>query len=72
MTNWANTHKMTGVGSALKRHYQGLLLDYEMANPQDVYNQASMQQSKHLLHLQCARKALLASQLSVLCLLSQK
>lgn len=40
MANWANTHKMTGVGNALKRHYQALLLEYELANPQDVTHQA--------------------------------
>lgn len=41
MANWANTHKMTGVGNALKRHYQALLLEYELANTQDVTHQAS-------------------------------
>ena len=47
MANWADTHKMTGVGSALKRHYQGLLLDYELAHPQDVNTQASVQHDRH-------------------------
>ena len=42
MANWGDSHKMTGVGSALKRHYQGLLLDYELAHPQDVNTEASM------------------------------
>lgn len=41
MANWNNAHKMTGVGNALKRHYQALLLEYELANPQDVTHQAS-------------------------------
>ncbi|EFN52539.1 hypothetical protein CHLNCDRAFT_15191, partial [Chlorella variabilis] len=29
-------HKMTGVGNALKRHYQVFLLEYEQAHPEDV------------------------------------
>lgn len=35
MANFTNTHKMTGVGNALKRHYQALCLDYELAHPED-------------------------------------
>lgn len=31
MRNFTATHRMTGVGNALKRHYQALLLDYEQA-----------------------------------------
>lgn len=41
MTNFTNTHKMTGVGNALKRHYQALCLDYELAHPQDPVKQVS-------------------------------
>ncbi|KAK9844911.1 hypothetical protein WJX74_008601 [Apatococcus lobatus] len=36
MRNFSNSHRMTGVGNALKRHYQLYLLDYEQANPADV------------------------------------
>ena len=39
MANYTNTHKMTGVGNALKRHYQALCLDYELAHPQDLTTQ---------------------------------
>lgn len=30
MRNWTANHKMTGVGNALKRHYQTYLLEYEL------------------------------------------
>lgn len=36
MSNWTATHKMTGVGNALKRHYQRMLWEYERANQRDV------------------------------------
>ena len=39
MANYTNTHKMTGVGNALKRHYQALCLDYELAHPSDLTKQ---------------------------------
>ncbi len=39
MANHTNTHKMTGVGNALKRHYQALCLDYELAHPEDLVKQ---------------------------------
>ncbi|DBA79408.1 hypothetical protein WJX79_002219 [Trebouxia sp. C0005] len=39
MANFTNTHKMTGVGNALKRHYQALCLDYELAHPEDLDKQ---------------------------------
>ena len=39
MANYTNTHKMTGVGNALKRHYQALCLDYELAHPDDLTKQ---------------------------------
>ncbi|KAL3143576.1 hypothetical protein ABBQ38_002373 [Trebouxia sp. C0009 RCD-2024] len=39
MANYTNTHKMTGVGNALKRHYQALCLDYELAHPDDPTKQ---------------------------------
>ncbi|KAL3134023.1 hypothetical protein ABBQ32_008457 [Trebouxia sp. C0010 RCD-2024] len=39
MANYTNTHKMTGVGNALKRHYQALCLDYELAHPNDPTKQ---------------------------------
>lgn len=29
MRNWTMNHRMTGVGNALKRHYQGYLWEYE-------------------------------------------
>ena len=41
MANYTNTHKMTGVGNALKRHYQALCLDYELAHPEDLTKQVS-------------------------------
>lgn len=36
MSNWTATHKMTGVGNALKRHYHNFLWEYERANQRDV------------------------------------
>eukprot|EP00891_Asterochloris_glomerata_P001718 jgi/Astpho2/1718/Aster-04143 len=36
LKNYTAGHKMTGVGNALKRHYQQWLSEYEEANPQDV------------------------------------
>ncbi|RMZ54748.1 hypothetical protein APUTEX25_003126 [Auxenochlorella protothecoides] len=36
MRNFTQDHRLTGVGNALKRHYQVCLLDYEQANPADV------------------------------------
>lgn len=36
MRNWTENNKQTGVGNALKRHYQNFLWEYEMAHPQDV------------------------------------
>ncbi|KAL6767970.1 CGL156 [Auxenochlorella protothecoides x Auxenochlorella symbiontica] len=36
MRNFTQDHRLTGVGNALKRHYQVCLLDYEQANPDDV------------------------------------
>lgn len=43
MANYTNTHKMTGVGNALKRHYQALCLDYELAHPNDLTRQVGRQ-----------------------------
>ena len=34
---------MTGVGNALKRHYQALCLDYELAHPNDLTKQVGLQ-----------------------------
>ncbi len=45
MANFTNTHKMTGVGNALKRHYQALCLDYELAHPGDLDKQVTHQHS---------------------------
>ncbi len=42
MANFTNTHKMTGVGNALKRHYQALCLDYELAHPEDLDKQVML------------------------------
>lgn len=42
MANFTNTHKMTGVGNALKRHYQALCLDYELAHPEDLDKQVTL------------------------------
>ncbi|EFJ44779.1 hypothetical protein VOLCADRAFT_121257 [Volvox carteri f. nagariensis] len=36
MRNWTETNKQTGVGNALKRHYQNYLWEYELAHPEDV------------------------------------
>ncbi|GLI68742.1 hypothetical protein VaNZ11_013233 [Volvox africanus] len=36
MRNWTETNKQTGVGNALKRHYQNYLWEYEVAHPEDV------------------------------------
>jgi len=36
MRNYTPVNNMTGVGNALKRHYQAWLLDYEKAHPDDV------------------------------------
>ncbi len=36
MRNWTETNKQTGVGNALKRHYQNYLWEYEQAHPEDV------------------------------------
>eukprot|EP00210_Caulerpa_lentillifera_P002749 g2628.t1 len=36
MRNWTANHKMTGVGNALKRHYQGYLSEYEMFHAEDL------------------------------------
>lgn len=36
MRNFTSNHKMTGVGNALKRHYQVFLVEYEQAHPEDV------------------------------------
>jgi hypothetical protein len=36
MRNFTPNHRMTGVGNALKRHYQVFLLDYEQVHPDDV------------------------------------
>ncbi|GMH36559.1 hypothetical protein BSKO_04427 [Bryopsis sp. KO-2023] len=36
MRNWTMNHRMTGVGNALKRHYQGYLWEYEQVHPEDV------------------------------------
>lgn len=47
MANYTNTHKMTGVGNALKRHYQALCLDYELAHPDDPTKQVGLQ-TKHM------------------------
>ena len=32
MRNWTANHRMTGVGNALKRHYQTYLCEYEMVH----------------------------------------
>lgn len=42
MANFTNTHKMTGVGNALKRHYQALCLEYELAHPGDLDKQVTL------------------------------
>ncbi|KXZ56481.1 hypothetical protein GPECTOR_1g430 [Gonium pectorale] len=36
MRNWTESNKQTGVGNALKRHYQNYLWEYEAAHPEDV------------------------------------
>ncbi|PSC70291.1 AT-rich interactive domain-containing 4-like [Micractinium conductrix] len=36
MRNYTANHKMTGVGNALKRHYQVFLQEYEQAHPEDL------------------------------------
>eukprot|EP00803_Ostreobium_quekettii_P001217 evm.model.scf_1457.3 EVM.evm.TU.scf_1457.3 scf_1457:18929-26380(+) len=36
MRNWTEHHRMTGVGNALKRHYQTYLWEYEQVHPEDV------------------------------------
>ncbi|KAK9814581.1 hypothetical protein WJX72_008178 [[Myrmecia] bisecta] len=36
MHNFTSSHRMTGVGNALKRHYQLYLWEYEQAHPGDV------------------------------------
>eukprot|EP00884_Botryococcus_braunii_P018880 jgi/Botrbrau1/5676/Bobra.0071s0017.1 len=36
MSNYTSVNKMTGVGHALKRHYQIYLAEYEKAHPEDV------------------------------------
>lgn len=36
MRNHTSTHKMTGVGNALKRHYELYLYEYELAHPEDI------------------------------------
>ncbi|KAG2446124.1 hypothetical protein HXX76_000723 [Chlamydomonas incerta] len=36
MRNWTESNKQTGVGNALKRHYQNYLWEYEVAHPEDV------------------------------------
>ncbi|KAG2498011.1 hypothetical protein HYH03_004269 [Edaphochlamys debaryana] len=36
MRNWTESNKQTGVGNALKRHYQNYLMEYEAAHPEDV------------------------------------
>ena len=53
MANFTNTHKMTGVGNALKRHYQALCLDYELAHPEDLDKQVTLNTPALQIRIRC-------------------